>query len=300
MSEDKKADATVCCASCGIAVIDDIKLMECDDCDLVKYCSDECQNNHKSQHKKECKKRAADLRDQLLFKQPESTHMGDCPICSVPMPLDPKRYITYECCSKVVCMGCVLANGFREKKAAKCLSCPFCRSDAGKFGSKKERDKLRMKRVKANDPVAIFEEGIQQYKKGDYHSAFEYYTKAADLGNAEAHFELAHLYHDGKGVEKDEGKEIHHFEEAAILCHPHARVLLGIVEYSNNNLDRAVKHWLISATQGYDAAIKMLMDGFKEGYVEKEDLAAALRAQKAALDETKSPQRKAADEFRGL
>ena len=38
------------------------KLKECDDCDLVRYCSDECQKKtHKSQHEEACKKRAAEL-----------------------------------------------------------------------------------------------------------------------------------------------------------------------------------------------------------------------------------------------
>ena len=285
MSEENEvADAKSCCASCGIAEIDDIKLKDCDGCDLVRYCSGECQNNHKLQHKKECEKRAAELRDELLFKQPEDSHLGDCPICSLPMPFDPRRYITYECCSKIVCMGCVLANGVREKKAAKCLSCPFCRNTAFIPKSTKDLHKMRMKRVKANDPVAMCEEGIQQYKKGYYSRSFDYYSKAAELGDVKAHFKLALLYLEGKGVEKDKKKEIHHMEEAAIGGHPHARVLLGIEEYSKNNLDRAVKHWIISATQGYDGAIKALMDGFKEGYVEKEE-----------LDETKSPQRKAAE-----
>ena len=83
MSEDEKAEATVCCASCGIAEIDDIKLKECDGCDLVRYCSDECKRDHKSEHEEACKKRAAELHDELLLKQPESTHLGDCPICSL-------------------------------------------------------------------------------------------------------------------------------------------------------------------------------------------------------------------------
>lgn len=61
-----------CCASCGIAEIDDVKLMDCDDCDLVRYCSDECQRDQKSEHEEECKKRAAELRDELSFKQPEA------------------------------------------------------------------------------------------------------------------------------------------------------------------------------------------------------------------------------------
>ena len=73
-------DDTSCCASCGIGEVDDINLKECDDCDLVKYCSDECQREHQPEHKEGCKKRAAELRDEQLFKQPESSHIGDCPI----------------------------------------------------------------------------------------------------------------------------------------------------------------------------------------------------------------------------
>ena len=45
------------CACCGIAGVDDIKLKDCDDCDLVKYCSDECQEDHRPKHEEECKKR---------------------------------------------------------------------------------------------------------------------------------------------------------------------------------------------------------------------------------------------------
>ena len=67
MSGDNKAEATVCCASCGIAEIDDIKLKECDGCDLVRYCSDECKRDYKSEHEEACKNRTAELRDELLF-----------------------------------------------------------------------------------------------------------------------------------------------------------------------------------------------------------------------------------------
>jgi len=35
MSEEKVDDMKMCCASCGVAEVDDIKLMECADCDLV-------------------------------------------------------------------------------------------------------------------------------------------------------------------------------------------------------------------------------------------------------------------------
>jgi len=55
-----------------------------------------------------------------------------------------------------------------------------------------------------------------------------------------------------------------------------------------------VKHWIISANLGDDGSIKILMEKFKEGFVSKDDLAAALRAHQAAVDATKSPQREEA------
>jgi hypothetical protein len=45
------ADADEVCASCAKPEVDDVKLKKCDDCDLVKYCSDDCQENHREQHK---------------------------------------------------------------------------------------------------------------------------------------------------------------------------------------------------------------------------------------------------------
>ena len=44
-----EADQSVC-ANCGVAEIDDIKLEECDGCDLVKYCSNKCKEEHQEQH----------------------------------------------------------------------------------------------------------------------------------------------------------------------------------------------------------------------------------------------------------
>ena len=284
-----------CCASCGIAEIDDMKLKGCDDCDLVKYCSDECQKNHKSEHEEECRKRAAELvRDELLFKQNESSYLGDCPICCVPLPLDQQKSTMMECCSKVICSGCTVANLLREMEMRLRPSCPFCRATTNE-----DFDKLRMKRVEANDPVAIRQEGMEQYKKGEYIRAYEYWVKAAELGHVETHFRLACMYQLGHGVEKDRGKEMYHFEEAAIGGHPDARYNLGLNEWcmQHNNVERAVKHFIIAATLGCDDSIKALKDMFKEGSVEKEDLAAAFRAHKAAVDATKSPQREFANKF---
>jgi len=68
MSEDNSNISI--CASCGIAEVDEVNLKDCVDCDLVRYCSVNCEQGDKSHHKEACKKRAAELCDELLFKQP--------------------------------------------------------------------------------------------------------------------------------------------------------------------------------------------------------------------------------------
>jgi hypothetical protein len=46
-------------------------LKTCTACKLVKYCSVACQKSHRPKHKQECKKRAAELHDEALFKEQE-------------------------------------------------------------------------------------------------------------------------------------------------------------------------------------------------------------------------------------
>ena len=297
MSEENEVETSesCCCASCGIAEVDDVKLKECDCCDLVRYCSDECMEDHKPEHEEACTKRAAELRDELLFKQPESTHLGDCPICSLPLPLDIEKSVAMNCCSKVICDGCDCANQIREMEMRLTPSCPFCRDPAP--DTDEEIDKLRMKRVAMNDPDALCQEGAKQSKKRKDGNAFKLFKKAAGLGNAEAHFNLACLYHNGEGVKKNGGKETYHLEEAALGGHPIARHILGNEEIDNGNVERAVKHWIIAATQGHDDSMKALMKAFKGGLIEKEDLTTTLRAHQAALNAMKSPQRKKAETY---
>ena len=287
------------CASCGIAGGDNIKLKNCTACKLVKYCGVDCQRNHRSQHKRACKKRAAELKDELLFKQPENTHLGDCPICSLPIPLatsqDTIRHFVYPCCSKVVCDGCVYANAIREREQKLTPTCPFCRCQTPDTTA--EGCQLEKKRLKSNDPLALNNEGMNSYDSGDYAAAIEYWEKAAGLGWVESHYNLSSVYKGGQGVEKDIKKYIHHMKQAAIGGHPVARLNLGVWEQNNGNIDRAVKHFIIAANLGYDGAIEALKKYYARGVVSKEDFTAGLRAYQAAVDATKSPQRDAAEAF---
>eukprot|EP00984_Skeletonema_dohrnii_P004058 scaffold1404_cov76-Skeletonema_dohrnii-CCMP3373.AAC.2 len=284
-----------CCASCGIAANDGIKLKNCTACYLVKYCGVKCQKEHRPQHKRECKKRAAELRDEILFKQPESSHHGDCPICCLPLPLDGKKSIMMACCSKTICRGCGYTNKTREIRESLDQRCPFCRHPAPK--TQEEAMTVFMKRVEANDPVALCDFGNRRRSEGDHVGAHECWTKAVELSDVVAHYELSNFYQKGECVEKDMKKAIYHAEQAAIGGHHLARFNLGCVEGENGRKDRAVKHWIIAANLGDDDSLRMLRECYAEGFVSKEDFAAALRAHQAALDATKSPQREAAEVF---
>ena len=152
-----------------------------------------------------------------------------------------------------------------------------------------------MKRVEANDPVALTDVGREIVKDGEYDRAFRYWTRAAELGDVEAHYQLSLSYLKGEGVEKDEKKEIYHLEEAAIRGHPDARYNLACCERRNGENKRAMKHFIIAASLGDDGSIQALKKHYKFGRVSKDDFAAALRAHHAAVKAMKSPQREAAD-----
>eukprot|EP00984_Skeletonema_dohrnii_P020923 scaffold10323_cov163-Skeletonema_dohrnii-CCMP3373.AAC.1 len=48
-----ESEFLMCCASCGTAEVDDIKLKKCTACYLVKYCSIKCQREHRPRARKE-------------------------------------------------------------------------------------------------------------------------------------------------------------------------------------------------------------------------------------------------------
>ena len=290
-------DLELCCASCGIAEVNEIKLKTCA-CKLVRYCSVKCQKEHRSQHKTGCKKRVAELRDEILFKQPESSHLGDCPICCLPLTLDPKNSMMMACCSKLICQGCNYANKSREMEERMEHKCAFCRKP--RTFTQADAELNATKRIEANDPVAIREKGKRLCGVGDHgRSAFEYYTRAAGLGDATSHYQLSAIYMEGRCVEQNVKKAICHSEEAAIFGHPTSRHNLGVYELTHGRIDRAMKHFIIAANLGFEPSIVKLRGCYERGLISKEDFAAALRAHQAAVDATKSPQRETEAAERG-
>ena len=162
------------------------------------------------------------------------------------------------------------------------------------MGGEETRKRL-MKRIKANDPAALCYMGLECYREENCGGAFEYLSKAAEWGDADARYRLGYMYGKGEGVEKDDEKAVYHYEKAAIGGHPDARHNLACIEEENGNIERAVKHFIIASNLGHEKSMKALWKQYSAGNITKEDLDATLRAHQAALDAMKSEQRDIAD-----
>ena len=66
-----------------------------------------------------------------------------------------------------------------------------------------------------NGFALLWERGLHRFVK--------YLSKAAGVGEIQAHYNLSIMYQQGRDAEKDVEKETFHLEEAAIGGHPNAR-----------------------------------------------------------------------------
>ena len=199
-----------------------------------------------------------------------------------------------SCCTKMICIGCFYTSikyEVENKVGKRKRTCPFCRQPEPQGEAEIERYKKR--RIEVNDPVAMLEAGKKCYHQGDYENALDYFSKAAELGGAEAHYCLSFMYWDGHGVDRDMAKKLQHLEQVAIGGHPKARHNLGVHEMNRERIERAVKHFTIATNNGHDDSVKALGELHAAGHVSKEDYAVVLRAHQAAVDASNSPQREA-------
>ena len=272
------------CADCGQ---EGGGLKACNACKLVKYCNASCQRAHWSKHKQECKKRAAEIHDEALFKQPPPRE--ECDICMLPLPLEIAEQIYQTCCGKILCNGCIHAANTADNRRL----CPFCRTPQAT--SDEEMIKRMKERAEGGDAEAINMLGCY-YRVGRYGFPQDHDKAigAGELGCVMSYGNVADAYYNGRGVERDMKKAIHYYELAAMGGDIAARYNLGAFEANAGNFEKAIKHFMISAGAGYDDSLKEIQKCFRNGYATKDDFEKALRAHKKASDEMKSDQREAA------
>ena len=283
------------CANCGKGEESANSLKACTACKMVKYCNRECQIAHRPQHKKECKKRAKELHDEELFKQPPP-QFEDCPICFLRMPeLDTgKRFQT--CCGKMICSGCIHAPVYDDQgNEVDNQKCPFCRTPNP---TNEEGIERINKRADIGDAMAIHNLGCN-YASGDdgypqdFTKALEFYHRAGELGFSSAYYSIGVFYTNGDGVEADMKKAIHYWELAAMKGDAMARHNLGCFEQNSRpaNMDRALKHYIIAARSGRVKSLGTVKDLYSKGYATKEDYTKALESYRSYMGEIKSDQR---------
>ena len=294
-----KNDVLTTCANCGK---EGTNLNICNKCKAATYCNASCKKKHRSKHKEACERRIAELHeeqlererreeelhDEKLFKQPPPAE--DCPICMIPLPSLSKGSRYKTCCGKVICNGCIYAVATRDGGVG---HCPFCRSPTP---TAKEAVEQAKKRVEIGDAEAIYNLGCCYFDESnrlpqDYNKALELWHQAAELGNATAYYNIGIAYYEGNGVERDEKKAINYYELAAMGGHATARHNLGCFEAEAGNMDRALKHCMISLGCGYTRSLNNIKQMYKDGCAMKDDYANALRAYQTYLVEIKSPQR---------
>ena len=277
------------CANCGKGEEESGKLQKCAACNLVKYCSRECQAAHRPQHKKACKKRASEIYDEKLFKEGEP---DECPICFQPCPIGSHQ--TFEsCCGKLICNGCVYAMKASEG-GGDLYPCAFCRTPPA---SSYEENIKRLNKLMNKGNGEAFATLGGSYADGDLglpqddHKANELYLKAGELGSHNGYYNLGVSYDIGKGVEVDKKKAKHYYELAAMMGSVSARHNLGIMELKVGNHHRALKHYTIAAKAGNKGSLSAVKVGFMSGFVTKEEYANTQRAYQKAQDDMKSDMR---------
>lgn len=276
------------CGNCSKPEGAEVKLKVCSECKIMKYCGKDCQIAHRHQHKHDCKKLAAELHDNALFKQPPKQE--DCPICFLQIPHS-ETY--FSCCGKMTCIACAMTHD-QSCQLGGC--CPFCRAKmSGNV------DKMIEKRVSAGDAYAMYALGMENLQtvkasgsmKDTITAAVKVLHCSADLGCERAYGKLADLYFKGDLVAEDKRKAILYYEKAAMGGDVESRYRLGILDLKAMRPDRCIRHWLIGASCGDIRCVNNIKIARLLGFATNDQYAQAIEKYHIYLDEVKSDQRDA-------
>ncbi|KAL7525068.1 hypothetical protein ACHAXR_000844, partial [Thalassiosira sp. AJA248-18] len=211
------------------------------------------------------------LIDDELFQPPPPKE--ECPICFLPLK-DVSQVKYQECCGKRLCTGCYMVGMKREQSQilfshlgiGKRPLCPFCNTPEPK--SNQEAIARLKKRCKLDDANACHVLG-SYYRFGeldlvqDIDKGFELLFRGAELGSVDAHQNIAYAYDSGEGLEQDAQKAVHHYQISAMGGNLNSRHNLGNMEATALNYKRAVKHWMIAASAGFDFSLDFVKKGYK-------------------------------------
>ena len=235
--------------------------------------------------------------DESLFEQPPPSE--DCPICFLQLPCLSKGNVYMACCGKVICSGCYFALNEKNPIGSSFL-CAWCREP--KPETEDDMGERYWDRFDVDDAGAICSVGCfhQSGKFGfrqSYTDALACWQKAGELGSVESYCNIADAYDNGRGVERDQEKAWHFYELAAMGGNVSARYNLGATEMLVGNMDRALKHHMISVKSGCADSLKKIKHLHWNGHATADEYDLALRSYHVYVDEIKSEQRDRAAAF---
>lgn len=147
--------------------------------------------------------------------------------------------------------------------------------------------------IAANSPAGIIETD-RAFENGDYAAACRQYEQAAEQGDALAHFALGVMYMEGRGVARDCGRALGHFEKAVEL-EPRqgfyhnglARLLATCPQAQCRDGKRAIAGAL-KALELDDTYPEVYLATLAAAYAESGDFAKAVKIQQNTIDMLKA------------
>ena len=105
--------------------------------------------------------------------------------------------------------------------------------------------------------------GYQSYLKGDYRAAYDEWLPLAELGDAEAQYNLGVMYDQGASVDRDLGKAASWYRKAAEQGFLDAQTNLGMMYYRGDGVatdHTEASRWLQRAADKGDAEAAALLE----------------------------------------
>ena len=131
-----------------------------------------------------------------------------------------------------------------------------------------------------------YQSGSNAYKKGDFVTALQHWTIAAQKGEVVAQFNVATMHFKGRGTPKNDRIAVKWYTLAAKQGYANAQFSLGLMYYNGNGVptdaDSAIKWYTLAAKQGNASVPHNLGFMYRTGMGVLKDTRTALKWYKAA------------------
>ena len=218
----------------------------------------------------------------------------------IPLPLNGAETIFWICRGKIICCGCIYDQFLVDRKdghltidESSFRICPFCRNGSTTFDILDREMKL----AKVGHPTALFRIGIRHFDgellQRDTQEGIKWFRRVAEAGEAEAAFNLGVCYSQGDGVEQDTDRAMEYLQKAAELGYAQGFAAIGNLLEQKGSIEEGFLNYRKAAICGYcdKELFGVLRDGYKYGYITKEEYAFTLRENQRASNEMKSESR---------